>query len=149
MVFRQQNPRFVGTTATSAVRNLVIAVTMGVMFVELLRWWYGPGWMATVHRVSAWTSGIERAFSLTLLLKTLFSPWRRIISVSGRGIDAKIKAALDNLVSRLVGFVVRSIVLVAAGAATLGAFIGGLLMMVIWPLLPVAIVAFAIAGIIA
>lgn len=119
------------------------------MLIEMFRWWYGQGWMATVHRVGAWTSGIERAFSLTLLLKTLFSPWRRIISPGGRGIDGVVRAALDNLVSRLVGFAVRSVVLITAGIATLGAFIGGFLMMIIWPLLPPAVLVFALLGVIA
>jgi hypothetical protein len=111
-----------------------------VMIVELLRWWYGIGWMRTVHRVGTWAGNVEHAFSVATLIRTLFAPWRRIVSASGRSMDAKVHDALDNFVSRCVGFAVRSIVLLAAGLAGTAALLAGSIMVIIWPLLPLAVI---------
>lgn len=118
------------------------------MIFEMLRWWYGTGWLQAMNRIGTWTKGVERIFSITILLKTLFAPWRRIISGAGKSFDDKIRAALDNFVSRCVGFVVRSFTLVIAAFATLGAFLGGVVMVALWPLLPLMFVYFLVRGII-
>jgi hypothetical protein len=110
------------------------------MIFELLSWWYGPGWKQALHRIFKWATDTERAFSAGLLLRTLFAPWRRIISAGGRSLDAKIRDALDNLVSRLVGACVRSFVLIAAGAAIVGASLFGAFVAIAWPLIPPAII---------
>jgi hypothetical protein len=118
------------------------------MILEMLRWWYGTGWMQAMHRVGAWTAAVAKTFSTRLLLQTLFSPWRRIISVGASSFDTKLRAGLDNIVSRCIGFTVRCVVLLAAGVGALGAFLAGIVMVIIWPLLPVAVVYFAVRGII-
>jgi hypothetical protein len=118
------------------------------MILEMLRWWYVTGWMQAAHRIGGWTSSVERAFSLSLLLRTLFAPWRRIVTYAGKGLDAKMHAALDNLVSRAVGFVIRIFVILAAGVSILGALLLSTVMAVIWPLLPVAVIYFLVRGII-
>jgi hypothetical protein len=111
-----------------------------LMVFELFRWWYGPGWAQAAKNIRRWTSGVERSFSVIILLQTLFAPWRRIISVSGRGLDAKIQAMLDNLVSRIVGFFVRFAVVVTACFAIGGIFVLGVITVVAWPLIPLGIV---------
>ncbi len=118
------------------------------MIFEMLRWWYVTGWVQAARRIGSWTSSVEHMFSLSLLLRTLFAPWRRIVSYAGKGLDARIHASLDNLVSRAVGFVIRIFVILAAGVAMLGALILSVLMVVIWPLLPLSFVFFVIRGIV-
>ena len=114
----------------------------------MLRWWYGAGWAQAFTRIGAWTLGVERAFSLSLLAQTLFAPWRRIVTPPGRGLDAKMRAAMDNVVSRAVGFVIRLFVMMAAAIAMLGALIAGVVMALIWPFLPLSIIAFLVKGIV-
>ena len=116
------------------------------MILEMLRWWYGTGWLQAMHRIVTWAGGVERAFSVLLLAKTLFAPWRRIVTAAGRSLDDKMRAALDNLVSRCFGFVVRFGVLIIAGLATFAAFMGSILLAAIWPLMPPAIIYFLIRG---
>ena len=106
------------------------------MIFEMLRWWYGTGWLQATHRIGTWTKGVERIFSISLIFRTLFAPWRRIVSITGKSFDAKIRDALDNLVSRCVGFTIRFGVLIVAGIATLFTFIAGILVVGLWPLLP-------------
>jgi len=117
------------------------------MIFQVLRWWYGTGWLQAIHRITSWPLGVERHFSFSLLLRTLFAPWRRIVSGGGRSLDAKVRDALDNFVSRCVGFVVRFFVLVAALLGMLTSFVLGLLAAAIWPLLPLFILYCVIRGI--
>jgi hypothetical protein len=118
------------------------------MVFELFRWWYGPGWAQAAKNIGRWTSSVERSFSVVILLQTLFAPWRRIISVSGRGLDAKVQAMLDNLVSRIVGFFVRSTVVITACFAITGIFLLGIVTVVAWPLIPLGIVYCVVRGVI-
>jgi hypothetical protein len=117
-----------------------------MIFVDLLIWWYGPGWLQMFRLIQTRTQKVGSAFSIPTLLKTLFSPWRRIMSPGGKGLDAQMRALLDNAVSRTVGFVVRIMVLVAAGFGTVGSFIYGVVVALVWPLIPVLIVYCLLRG---
>jgi len=110
------------------------------MFLELLVWWYGTGWLDIARRIGRRVVGIMQLFSVSILISTLFSPWKRIVSPPGRSFDQKIRGAVDNLVSRAVGFFVRSLVLLSATIFTTIAAIIGFVMVMLWPILPVAIV---------
>jgi hypothetical protein len=108
-----------------------------MLAVEFVRWWYGAGWLRMVRAVRDRIRRIALSFSVPLLLRTLFAPWRRIISYGGDSIADKAKAALDNVVSRAVGFCVRLIVIVVAGISIVFTAVGGGLLIVVWPLAPV------------
>jgi len=92
--------------------------------------------------------GIADTFSVSQLLRTLFSPWRRIITPPGAGLSAKFRAWGDNIVSRAVGFVVRVLVLLAALVAVL--FVGILTLgeLIVWPFLPFAVPVLTVKGLI-
>ncbi len=116
------------------------------MLFELLRWWYGPGWSLAFKRIGQRTHNVSHAFSVPVLLKTLVSPWKRIVTTGAKGLDAKMQAILNNLVSRGVGFTTRMIVLTAALVMIAGTFLGSVLIAVAWPLVPPLIVFCAIWG---
>jgi hypothetical protein len=109
------------------------------MVFELLGWWYGPGWVQAIKRIYRWWRGISLALSAGQLIRSLFEPWRRIVSTGGRSLDVKIKNFFDNLVSRAVGASVRMLVLVTAGAAMIAAVIFGIFVAIVWPLTPLII----------
>jgi hypothetical protein len=109
------------------------------MIFQMLRWWYGTGWLQATHRITSWPLGVERHFSVSLLARTLFAPWRRIVSMGGRSLDAKLHDALDNFVSRCIGFVIRSFVLFTAFLGMVAALVIGLVMALTWPLWPLII----------
>jgi hypothetical protein len=112
-----------------------------MMALELLRWWYGRGWQLMIMQAGRRFNTLGTTFSVNTLLRTLFSPWRRIISYPGAGLDARLRALVDNLVSRSVGFVVRFFVLLAV--AILGIFVlaFGLLQIIVWPVVPLLAIA--------
>lgn len=116
------------------------------MIIELLRWWYGAGWLAQIKRIQSRSANVAHAFSASALLKTLFAPWRRIQFGGGKGLDAKMQAAVDNFVSRVVGFTSRFIVLLAALIMIAGTVLLSIGIVIVWPVLPLAIVAGIIKG---
>jgi hypothetical protein len=80
-------------------------------------------------------------FSLDILIKTLFAPFRQISAGQVRGsLDVQIRAFFDRLLSRCIGALVRSIMLVIGSLWTLILAIAGLIEGVLWlfvPLLPI------------
>jgi hypothetical protein len=118
-----------------------------LVLIEFFTWWYGPGYGKLIHFCRNLIKKIQLSFSIPILLSTLFSPWRRIISLPGRTIDEKMRAVLDNLVSRAVGFCVRLIVLITALFLTIISSIISVIMAVSWPLIPFLIAYCVIRGI--
>lgn len=80
-------------------------------------------------------------FSIGLLLKTIFAPWRRDITYYGRGFDIKLYAEIIafNLVARGVGFFIRSLVIFAGIFVEILVFFAGILIFIAWLILPVLI----------
>jgi hypothetical protein len=120
-----------------------------MMSLEFIRWWYTRGWSGALLRLKDKLAGIEQAFSVGILLRTLFSPWRRIITYPGGSLAEYFRAFIDNLVSRFVGFFVRISVLFAAGIVTILFGIVALVAVVLWPILPPLAVGLIVWGLLA
>jgi len=113
----------------------------------MMRWWYGRGWLLAVQRTGVRASAAVARFSVGQLLGSLFAPWHRIVSAGGRDLATKFQDMVGNLVSRLVGFVVRLSVLFAALIVFIGIGVFGIVEIVGWPLLPVACVYCVVRGV--
>lgn len=111
-----------------------------------ISWWYGEGWRTITVGIKTRIRGAYQGFSIPILLRTLFEPWKRIITYPGATLQAKMQAVLDNLISRLVGFTMRSLALMAGTVLIVGQFLGGILLIGLWPVLPLAAVALIVAG---
>jgi hypothetical protein len=118
-----------------------------MMFTQFCIWWYGRGWHDLITNFPRRIHKTAAAFSISVLIRTLFAPWRRIISHPGAGMSDRFNAWLDNMVSRVIGFLVRSLVLIAAGFTVLGTAIITAIEIVLWPCIPLAIIGVIIAGI--
>ena len=101
---------------------------------------------------SVWDS-VERlydTFSLGLLLKTLFAPWRQISAGQVRGpIGVQIRAFFDRLFLRIIGGFIRTVTLIVGLIALCVMLLVGLMRIVVWPLVPImplVMVLFAIVG---
>lgn len=108
-----------------------------MVIMSYLRWWYGAGWRDAARRIPARIHSIYLSFSVPILLGTMFAPWRRIITPGGGSLGQRGRALVDNLVSRVVGFIVRLLALISAGLLIALIGIGGVLLVVLWPLLPI------------
>jgi hypothetical protein len=119
-----------------------------MLIADFFLWWYSDGWLQTIHDVKKRSVKSLRIFSITTLLTTLFSPWKRIISYPGTSLSARLGAVVDNILSRCIGFVVRVATLIFALVVLVFVFIFSSLFIVIWPLLPIAVVVAVIKGVI-
>lgn len=71
------------------------------------------------------------------LVRTWFAPFKQTYSGKVKGsIGVHFRAAVDSLVSRVIGFLVRSVLLLAGLFCSLFVAITGLVFMIIWPFLP-------------
>ncbi len=110
-----------------------------MLVLSFFSWWYGRGWKMVLDSFGPRLKNVAINFSVAQLLRTLFQPWRRIISYPGASLDAKIRAWGDNLVSRAIGFVVRFCVLVAALFTFIFVALFTVVEVIVWPLLPLAV----------
>jgi hypothetical protein len=115
---------------------------------SIFTWWYGPGWAGALQSTRRMLTGISHEFSVAILIRTLFAPWRRIVTYPGAGLDAKLRAMGDNIVSRAAGFFVRTLVLLTAFLISIGAIVLGIAAIIVWPLVPPAVVALFVKGLI-
>ncbi len=107
-----------------------------MLVLEVITWWYGAGWKGLILRLQNLVNRVWVVFSVPLLIRTLFAPWRRIISYTDNSFIQNIRAALDNAISRFVGFWVRLIVIFTAVLFIIIVIISGIVAVVVWPLLP-------------
>ena len=120
-----------------------------MLIVGLLGWWYGRGWSQQVMRTREKLLSTFDYFSIDLLLKTLFSPYRQISAGKVRGpLGVQMRALLDRLISRLIGGMIRITMVIVGSVAIVIYSIFGVVWLVIWgvvPVLPVAgIILFAV-----
>lgn len=81
-------------------------------------------------------------FSLPLLLKTIVAPWRKIQWSAGKGfsIARLLEALASNLISRILGAVIRSALIVAGLATEAALLVAALATLITWFLLPFGII---------
>ena len=117
------------------------------MALAFFGWWYGAGWRQVARNVGLRLTKTSHMFSVPILLRTLFAPWRRIMTYPGAGLGERVRALGDNLVSRAVGFTVRIFVLVTVSVLLLLVGIAGIIEIALWPLAPLGVVVAIVKGI--
>ena len=119
-----------------------------MLILSFFQWWYGPGWRQVHSAIGSRATGIIAAFSVPQLLRTLFAPWRRIITYPGASLEARFRAWVDNMVSRVIGFFVRLCVLLGAGFTLAAVLIVSIAELLAWPLLPLMIPVFLVLAVV-
>jgi len=86
-------------------------------------------------------------FSVVELLKTLFAPWKRDSYMPiNASLDVIIKAIWENFISRLIGFLVRSITIFIGTTFALAGFLAILALLLVWLFAPAIAVLVLIRG---
>lgn len=121
-----------------------------MFIVGILSWWYGAGWRQRLVLLRERLMATVDYFSIGLLARTLFSPFRQISAGRVDGsLEVKLRAFADRLISRLIGALVRIFVIIAGIIAILLYVIFGFIALVIWgllPFLPVVSIILLISG---
>lgn len=116
-----------------------------MVIVGLLSWWYGAGWRRRLGLIGERMMRIFDFFSLDLLLKTWFAPFRQIgAQQAAQGLADQFRAFLDQMVSRMIGATVRTLTIITGVIVLFLATLLGLAEAVLWALLPIFPVAGAI-----
>jgi len=118
-----------------------------MLALEFFTWWYGQGWLRRWQDIASYVRKTSQTFSVNILARTLFAPWRRIISYPGEGLNNHLRAMVDNLFSRLIGFCVRVLVIIIAVIALIFVLIVGITSAVIWPFMPLVPLFLLIKGV--
>ena len=110
--------------------------------IEYFRWHFGS-MLGSILR--AWKAilrfGLDY-FSLPLLLKTLFAPWRRYAWAYPRGFQPALflEALVSNFISRVLGAFVRLGLVITGICAEALLVIGGIAAFILWLILPFLII---------
>lgn len=103
----------------------------------LVSWWYGAGWSGLAKRMTKRIDSTLQFFSIGLLLKTLFDPFRQIGAGHVKGpLAVQFRAWGDRAFSRGVGFTVRTTVIFFGLIQVLFITLYGLLQLLLWPVIP-------------
>jgi hypothetical protein len=121
---------------------------MGITLV-FWKWYYSE---AVKNVLAAWRNFVIFAlnyFSIPLLLRTLFAPWKRDITRKPRGLD--IKKLFDylafNLISRGLGFLVRVITILVGIVFLILVAVAGAIFFVLWLVMPLVLLGLLILAI--
>lgn len=120
---------------------------------EMFLWWYAHGWSVFIQKNKTALSNIIDFFSMSDLLRTLFQPFRQISADSASAdssLNLRFHMFIDRLVSRIVGFFSRLILLIAGTVIIIVGGIFSLTLIILWPLIPlipIAGIVLAITGV--
>ena len=81
-------------------------------------------------------------FSVGLLAKTLFSHWRRYREFYPRGFDIKryFSVFVGNMISRILGALVRTVVIIIGLVIEVAIFLAGLIVFLVWLFSPILLI---------
>lgn len=104
---------------------------------SLLSWWYVEGWREQLTRIKWAFIRMADRFSIGLLIKTLFAPFRQISADEQARGNNLATVITDKLVSRLIGCFMRTIMIIVGTITLILLAIVSAIRMLMWPLLPV------------
>ena len=107
-------------------------------------WWYSSGWKVFVGKLKTTLENITDFFSMGSLIRTLFKPYRQIsaeVASDHASLDIKFHMFLDRLISRIVGFFSRLVLLLAGVLIIVFGGIVSLILIILWPFIPLLPVA--------
>ena len=109
-----------------------------MFFIEMVQWWYLRGWSWVSHYfLHERNTRIAEFFSMRDLLRTLFAPYRQTFAGRVDGtIGDKLRGLVDSTVSRVIGFIVRIILILAGTLLVVLNSLVGMLCVIAWPLVP-------------
>ena len=100
-------------------------------------WWYSGGWRGQVARVGDVLVRTNDWFSIPLLLKTFFAPFRQISANEfGNDIGSNFRAWGDRMFSRLIGAFMRFFIIIFGIVTLVVVLIISLIRLILWPVFP-------------
>ncbi|KPJ72940.1 hypothetical protein AMJ48_02850 [Parcubacteria bacterium DG_74_1] len=122
---------------------------MQSIFLEYLSWHFLE---APKKILTAWKNFLRfgvNYFSITLLLRTLFSPWHKYSWTYPRGlyIGKRLEIFFSNLILRVLGAILRIFLIIFGVLAEIFIIFAGIIVFFGWLILPVLLIAGLVFGI--
>lgn len=111
----------------------------------MLSWWYTSGWLWVLTQTQNQLRAISQTFAVSVLLKTWFAPWKRIYREST--FATFFRDAVDNMISRIIGSIVRGTMLFFALVLSIFVITVGLISLIAWPFIPLLTFILPILGV--
>jgi len=112
-----------------------------MFLVDILSWWYSGGFTDRAHMMKSRLDGLADFFSIGLLFTTLFAPYRQIsVGSIGVSLSEQMHAFFDKLLSRIIGSIVRTFMIIAGLIVMFFQVIFGMTVLLFWlviPMLPI------------
>jgi hypothetical protein len=103
----------------------------------MMIWWYTLGWRQCLEQVKSRIEATLDFFSIGLLLRTLFAPFRQISAGQVRGsLSVQIQAFFDRLISRIIGMAVRLLMIMIGSLTIVINATIGVVMIGAWAVVP-------------
>ena len=108
------------------------------IFIQYFQWQFAD---VPKNVLKAWKNCLKfnlNYWSVPLLLRTLFSHWRRYKYSYGKGFDFKryFEVFTFNMISRVLGAILRSVLITIGLATEIFVFLTGLIVILGWLILP-------------
>ncbi|MBU2028592.1 AAA family ATPase [Patescibacteria group bacterium] len=113
------------------------------MLADYFSWYYSKGFRGAILILGNFLKFFWHFFSIGFLSRRLFSPWKKDITFSNwRGIHPVLffKKIIDNGFSRIIGFLIRSLVIILGISIEVIFFFLGLTLLIFWILLPALLI---------
>jgi hypothetical protein len=108
-----------------------------MFLVGAISWWYGEGWKQRAGLIRQRLARTLDFFSIGLLLRTFFSPFRQISVGTVNGpLSVKLRALADKLISRLIGAGLRLVMIVTACLVLMLQVLFGGIILLVWGFVP-------------
>lgn len=104
--------------------------------VSIIQWWYTRGWKITSSKLSDRLKNAADFFSIRLLVGNLFAPFRQISAGETSASNAWLSVFFDKLLSRVIGAFIRFLLLIVGIVTIILQAVGGVLLVLVWPLIP-------------
>jgi len=118
----------------------------------LWQWLFWQFWEMPGNILKAWRNFLLfnlNYFSIHLLLKTFFSPWRKYRWSYGKGFDIKkyLEALFSNLILRTLGATIRSFLIIVGLLVEIFIIFTGIIIFFSWLALPILLIVGFVFGI--
>lgn len=105
--------------------------------IGMLSWWYTTGWKQQILKLREKVASTMDYFSIDLLLRTFFSPFRQISAGKVTGpIGVQMRAFFDRLISRVIGAMVRLFMIVFGSVAIVFYAVIRIALLAVWAFIP-------------
>lgn len=113
-----------------------------------LLWHYTVAWVDLVRLYQNFCWFLWHFFSIGVLFRTLFSPWRRLHEEKSKDAAGLFGSVIMNLMLRTVGFGARFVTILFGFVTIILLSVCFIVLLLIWPFLPLVVVALLTQGII-